>query len=90
MFQGHKRYWYIHFHTNAGPGASYAATEGHPLHPEHFKKWATQTVHQASLATKIIIHPESLVIDFLYELPEEVAKAVFPKDFTEASLVPAP
>jgi hypothetical protein len=88
LSQNRKRYWYVRYNCQAGPGASYAAIEGHPLHPEHFKKWSTQTAHQAGLATKFLVQPESVIIDWVYELPEEVARAVFPKDFIQENLGP--
>ena len=79
-------YFYIHFQTPAGPGADFIRTKTHPLHPDFYNNWARMIAGQVALVTKVLIKPEEVIIDFLYELPEEVARARFPKDFEDDSL----
>jgi hypothetical protein len=81
-------YWYIRFSTSAGPGACFVQTELHPLHPAFLSTWARETARAKSMATKAIVQPDSVIIDFLCEVPLEVAQIRYPDQFntTEPSV----
>jgi hypothetical protein len=76
-------YWYIKFSTSAGPGACFVQTDLHPFHPAFFNAWAQETARAKSMATRAIVQPDSVIIDFLYEVPQEVAKARYPVNANE-------
>jgi hypothetical protein len=80
-----KKVWYVRFTAQLGPGsiapaAKYLCSESHPMDPTYFKQWTSEVAYQISLATGAIIQPEGILIEFLYELPYEVAKARYPQE----------
>jgi len=75
------KFYYIRFTTNAGPGADFVKTKTHPFHPDFYANWTDMVANKASLVTGVIVKSEQVIVDFLYELPEEVARLRFPKEF---------
>jgi hypothetical protein len=83
-----KKAWYVRFTAQIGPGsiapaATYLCSEFHPMAPTYFKQWTSKAASQITLSTGAIIQPEAILIEFLYELPLEVAKARYPQEILQ-------
>lgn len=76
-------YFYVNFLTPAGPGAAFYRGDKHILHPEAMRPFCEKVARQASMATKQIMAWELVVLTYIYELPQDVAKAMYPGDFAE-------
>lgn len=75
------QFWYLHFAYPGGCGAQIVVSPCHPFHPDFLENWMTRVAREISQTGKIIVQPETVTIDFMHELPQEVAKARFPKYF---------
>lgn len=81
----YKKVWYVRFTAQLGPSsvapaATYLCSESHPMDPTFFKQWTSDVAYKIGLTTGAIVQPERVLIDFLYELPYEVAKARYPQE----------
>ena len=80
-----RHYYYIAFQTPLGLGGLFYNGDQHPLHPEAFEKRrkeiATDLSVQALKAGVPMIATDAIVYLGLVELPLDVAKARWPKDF---------
>lgn len=81
-----KKFYYISYLTPLGPGATFVGMEDHPLSKRGMSMFQTDIGHKASLKTQVLVRPEEVFLQSFIELPEEVAKERFPRDFPVRSL----
>ena len=85
-----RKAWYVRLTIPIRPNkqttaCSYLCSETHPMDPDYFRRWSSESARNIGLATGSIVRPEDILIDFLYELPIEVAKVRFPDAYPESN-----
>jgi hypothetical protein len=76
-------YYYISIWTPIGYSGLYYRGNLHPLHPKAMCSQQKDIATKYSLRSGERIPPEAVTYICLHELPMDVAKELFPKDFEE-------
>jgi hypothetical protein len=77
------RYFYVVIEGAGVKGAKFIRSEDglHILDRALLGKVLTDFARQQSMASQLLVKPESLIVSFFAELEDGVARSAFPKDF---------